>query len=154
MLEAVGAEFLETYFSKINSLLNPDKGIAVFQCITIPEARYEIYAKGNDFIRQYIFPGGHLPTVSQLIRSIEVGSKGTLIPDDITNIGPHYAKTLRLWREKFLENFDPQIRSRLAAEHPKMSDQDVELFRRKWEVRLHNFDHTVMCCFRGRNPTR
>ena len=135
MLEAVGAEYLEIYFQCVNRLLKPDRGIAVFQCITIPEERYSTYAGGNDFIRQYIFPGGHLPTISQLVRCIDSGSKGALVVENIKNIGGHYSKTLRLWREKFLENFESHIRPALLKEHAGMSELDVDVFRRKWEVR-------------------
>ncbi|KAL8807315.1 MAG: hypothetical protein Q9182_000820 [Xanthomendoza sp. 2 TL-2023] len=133
MLEAVGREYLDTYFGCINRLLKSDGGIAVFQCITMPESRYEAYAKGEDFIRRYIFPGGHLPTVSQLVASIDRGSKGTLVVDSILNIGGHYGKTLRLWRDRFNQNFYGKIRPALLEEHKKMADEDVELFRRKWQ---------------------
>ncbi|KAL8840718.1 MAG: hypothetical protein Q9170_001236 [Blastenia crenularia] len=133
MLEAVGREYLDTYFQCIHRLLKKDGGIAVFQCITMPETRYETYAKSEDFIRKYIFPGGHLPTVSQLVGSIDRGSKGTLIVDSILNIGGHYAKTLRLWRESFERNFDSKIRPALLREHKNMAEKDVELFRRKWQ---------------------
>lgn len=95
--------------------------------------RYEAYSKGDDFIRRYIFPGGHLPTVTQLVRSICEGSNGTLIVGDIEDIGPHYAKTLRIWKENFLRNFDDTIRPALLKEHQGMSKADVETFRRKWE---------------------
>lgn len=135
MLEAVGREYLDMYFQCINRMLKPEGGIGVFQCITMPEGRYEGYAKGEDFIRKYIFPGGHLPTVSQLIGSIERGSEKTLVVDALLNIGGHYAKTLRLWREKFEANFDSEIRPALLGEHEGMTKKDVELFRRKWEVR-------------------
>lgn len=134
MLEAVGQEYLDTYFECIHRLLKPVGGIAVFQCITMPESRYEAYSKGEDFIRKYIFPGGHLPSVSQLVGSINQGSGGSLIVDAILNIGGHYAKTLRLWREKFEEHFDRKIRPALMGEHKGMADHDVELFRRKWQV--------------------
>lgn len=134
MLEAVGREYLDTYYECVNRLLKPHGGIAVFQCITMPESRYEAYAKGEDFIRKYIFPGGHLPTVSQLIGSIERGTKGTLIADAVLNIGGHYAKTLRLWREKFDRSFNSRIRPALLAEHGEMTEKDIELFRRKWQV--------------------
>lgn len=134
MLEAVGREYLDTYFECVHRLLKPQGGIAVFQCITMPESRYEAYSKGEDFIRKYIFPGGHLPTVSQLVGSIERGAKGTLVVDAIENIGGHYAKTLRLWREKFERSFESRIRPALLEEHHGMTDSDVELFRRKWEV--------------------
>ena len=148
MLEAVGREFLNTYFECIHKLLKPDGGIAVFQSITMPEARYEAYTKGEDFIRKYIFPGGHLPTVSQLVGSINAGSKGLLIVDSIENIGPHYAKTLRLWNEKFMQNFDTRIRPALLDEHRGMTEADSALFRRKWEVRLlfGSLGSLLTCC--------
>ena len=135
MLEAVGREFLDTYFARVHKLLKSEGGIAVFQCITMPETRYEAYSKGQDFIRKYIFPGGHLPTVSQLVESIERGSNGSLIIDDIKNIGGHYAKTLRLWNKKFQANFETRIKGALLDEHRGMKEKDVELFKRKWEVR-------------------
>ncbi len=95
--------------------------------------RYEGYAKGEDFIRKYIFPGGHLPTVSQLVDSINKGAKGSLVVDNIENIGGHYAKTLRLWNENFMRNFDDRIRPALLNEHRGMNENDVDLFRRKWD---------------------
>lgn len=134
MLEAVGREFLTTYFACVDKLLRPDGGIAAFQCITIPETRYESYSKGEDFIRKYIFPGGHLPTVAQLVESINKGSQGRLIIDEIENIGPHYSKTLRLWKEKFMMNFDERIQPALISEHPGMTESDAVLFKRKWEA--------------------
>ncbi|KAI9679289.1 MAG: hypothetical protein M1817_005309 [Caeruleum heppii] len=133
MLEAVGKEYLATYFECVDRLLKKDGGVAVFQCITIPESRYEAYSRGEDFIRKYIFPGGHLPTVSQLVRTIEQGSKGTLIVDEIENVGGHYTKTLRLWSQKFKQNFDARIKPALMIEHADMTEAEVEVFRQKWE---------------------
>ena len=148
MLEAVGAEFLKTYFECVHKLLKPQGGIAVFQCITMPETRYEAYAKGEDFIRKYIFPGGHLPTVSQLVRSIDQGSKSSLVVDSVENIGPHYAKTLRIWKDNFMKNFDARIRPALIAEHQGMNNADAALFRRKWEVGASKVLDRIMltCC--------
>ena len=68
--------------------------------------------------------------------SIAAGSRGTLIVDGLENIGPHYARTLRLWRQKFLQNFDARIAPALRAEHHAAmgtGDVDLDLFRRKWE---------------------
>jgi len=134
MLEAVGKEYLETYFQCVDKLLKKEGGLAVFQCITMPESRYEAYARGEDFIRKYIFPGGHLPSISQLVSNISKGSKGTLVVEKIENVGGHYAKTLRLWRQKFMQNFDSRIRPALLEEHANMGIKEVEVFRRKWEV--------------------
>ncbi|KAF2020087.1 cyclopropane-fatty-acyl-phospholipid synthase [Aaosphaeria arxii CBS 175.79] len=137
MLEAVGKVYLETYFRCINKLLKKDGGVACFQCITMPEARYDAYANSDDFIRRYIFPGGHLPTVTQLVNSITNASGGSLVVDNIENIGPHYAKALRLWRDAFLENWDSRIKKQLISEMGKkgdsMDDESAEVFKRKWD---------------------
>ena len=146
MLEAVGAEYLETYFRCIDNLLKSEGGVAVFQCITMPESRYAAYSTSDDFIRRYIFPGGHLPTATQLLDAVRAGSTSKasggqprLIPESIENIGPHYAKTLRIWRQNFMQSFNAKIRPALLAEHKNdrkgkgMSEEDVDLFKRKWE---------------------
>lgn len=133
MLEAVGREFLPTYFDCVDKLLKKEGGIAVFQCITMPENRYEAYSKSDDFIRRYIFPGGHLPTVTQLMDAAKEGSNASLIPETLENIGPHYTKTLRLWKESFMANFDARIKPALLREHRGMTESDVLLFKRKWE---------------------
>ncbi|KAH7130390.1 Mycolic acid cyclopropane synthetase-domain-containing protein [Dendryphion nanum] len=135
MLEAVGKEYLETYFRCVDTLLKKEGGIACFQCITMPEARYDAYAKSDDFIRRYIFPGGHLPTVTQLVTSITKGSQGSLVVDGVENIGPHYAKALRLWREEFLGKWDSRIKPQLLLEKEGegMDAEDAEVFKRKWD---------------------
>ncbi len=138
MLEAVGQEYLHTYFACVDKLLKKDGGIAMFQCITMPESRHESYAKGEDFIRKYIFPGGYLPSISQLVETINSGSAGTLIMERVENIGGHYAKTLRLWRLNFLQNFNSRIRPALMSEHEDMGEKEVEVFRRKWEVSTYS----------------
>ncbi|CAK7198139.1 hypothetical protein SEUCBS139899_000797 [Sporothrix eucalyptigena] len=133
MLEAVGQEYLATYFRCIHNLLKPDGGIAVFQCITMPEGRHAAYSKSVDFINHYIFPGGYLPSITQLLNHISTESAGTLIVEGVENIGGHYARTLRLWKESFLERFEDTIRPALRKEHAGMSDAETEVFRRKWE---------------------
>ncbi|KAK8867437.1 cyclopropane-fatty-acyl-phospholipid synthase [Apiospora arundinis] len=133
MLEAVGNEFLATYFSHMDRLLKKDGGIAMFQCITMPENRYEALGKKEDFIAKYIFPGGYLPAITQLLNHISTESKGTLIVEKVENIGGHYAKTLRLWKEKFMQNFESTIAPALRKEHPNMTDAEISVFRRKWE---------------------
>ncbi|CAK7218350.1 hypothetical protein SCUCBS95973_003454 [Sporothrix curviconia] len=133
MLEAVGQEYLATYFRCIHGLLKPDGGIAVFQCITMPEGRHAAYSKSVDFINHYIFPGGYLPSITQLLNHISTQSDGTMIVEGVENIGGHYARTLRLWKEAFLARFDDTIRPALQREHTGMTDAEIEVFRRKWE---------------------
>ncbi|KAG6005897.1 hypothetical protein E4U21_007531 [Claviceps maximensis] len=133
MLEAVGEEYLSTYFTCINKLLKKEGGIAMFQCITMPESRHQQYSKSVDFINQYIFPGGYLPSITQLLRHISDQSDGTLIVENVENIGGHYAKALRLWNEEFQNNFHDRIKAALLRSHPGMSKEGIEVFRRKWE---------------------
>ena len=77
--------------------------------------------------------GGHCPTVTSLVQAIHKGSRGRLIVESINNIGPHYVRTLRLWRERFLSVFDESIGPTLIKEHPEMKQKDVDIFKRKWE---------------------
>lgn len=65
---------------------------------------------------------------------LHAGSQGQLIVDAIQNIGPHYAKTLRLWRQAFLHNFDSSIAPALLRRSAKVTMKDVATFKRKWEV--------------------
>ena len=103
MLEAVGHRYLGTYFSAIDRLLAPD-GLAAVQVITIPEQRYDHYRRRPDFIQRYIFPGGHLPSLQAMTQAM--GDSSELFVEEVTNIAPHYAETLRRWRERFLGNID------------------------------------------------
>ncbi|KAH7360355.1 Mycolic acid cyclopropane synthetase-domain-containing protein [Rhexocercosporidium sp. MPI-PUGE-AT-0058] len=133
MIEAVGESHLAEYFASVNRLLKKDGGIAMFQCITIPEAQHAADANKREFISQYIFPGGYLPSTMQLLNHINTQSQGTLTLERVENIGGHYVKTLRLWRETFMLNFEEKIKPALLESYPSMSDESVEIFRRKWE---------------------
>ena len=131
MIEAVGREFLTGYFERVHELLVPKDGIAVFQVITMPETRYKRYCSEVDFIRKYIFPGGHCPTVSSLVGAINEGSKGNLLVDSIENIGAHYVDTLSAWKAAFGRHW-PEIQASLMAEQ-QINQEDSLIFKRKWE---------------------
>ena len=103
MIEAVGHEYLPTYFSKIADLLFPD-GAALIQAITMPDHRYSQYLKEVDYIRTRVFPGSNVPSVSAMVNA--VAQKSDLRPTNIFDFGYHYARTLREWRLRFLENED------------------------------------------------
>ncbi|KAJ9145428.1 Tuberculostearic acid methyltransferase UfaA1 [Pleurostoma richardsiae] len=133
MIEHVGHAFLETYFACVDRYLKTDGGIGYFQCITIPEARYAQYLEGEDFIKKYIFPGGHLPTVSGLVSSIDRGSKGKLVVEEIKSVGAHYVRALRCWNENFHANFEDKIVPALLERHPAMTRAEMDIFKRKWE---------------------
>jgi len=103
MIEAVGHEYLPTYFSKISDLLCPD-GAALVQAITMPDHRYDQYLKEVDYIRTRVFPGSCVPSISAMTSA--VAKKSDLRPTGVYDIGYHYARTLREWRLCFLENED------------------------------------------------
>lgn len=134
MIEHVGHAFLDTYFECVDRYLKRDGGIGYLQSITIPETRYSAYLRGEDFIKKYIFPGGHLPTVSGLVASINKGSKGRLIVEEIKSMGAHYPRALRCWNEKFHENFEEKIVPALLKSHHDMTKAEICVFKRKWEV--------------------
>ncbi|HBL46783.1 MAG TPA: SAM-dependent methyltransferase, partial [Planctomycetaceae bacterium] len=98
MIEAVGAEFFETYFQKCCDLLRPD-GMMFLQSIVIKDQRFHEYLKSVDFIRRYIFPGGCLPSVATILETTARVTDLRLLRLD--DIAPHYARTLRCWRNQF-----------------------------------------------------
>ncbi|KAJ7625387.1 CFS1-like protein [Mycena polygramma] len=138
MIEAVGSEFLVGYWKTVDWAMKPLGGVGCVQVITIPEARFERYIREIDFIRKWaIFPGGFLPTLTLLLQSLQEGSSGRLIVDSVSNIGPHYARTLREWRRRFLYQFDSIIVPALKREYPDVMNgprgkQEIEVFKRKW----------------------
>jgi len=102
MIEAVGHEYYEEYFNKCAALLKPD-GMGTIQAITIRDNEYERARKEVDFIKRYIFPGCNIPSVARLLEAAGTTDLTLFHLDDIT---PHYARTLKLWREAFLDNAD------------------------------------------------
>jgi cyclopropane-fatty-acyl-phospholipid synthase len=98
MVEAVGREYWDTYFNAVSRLLKPG-GHACIQSITIRDDLFERYVAGTDFIQQYIFPGGCLPSPSQFRAAAE--RAGLQVVDQF-HFGPDYAQTLRVWRQQFL----------------------------------------------------
>ncbi|KNC53268.1 cyclopropane-fatty-acyl-phospholipid synthase [Thecamonas trahens ATCC 50062] len=102
MLEAVGHEHLPGYFEVVDRMLKPNTDAsALIQVIGLPNSRYEAYMRGSDFIRRFIFPGGHLPCLDALAWAT---GDTSLELESVDDIGPDYAITLRMWRERFLSH--------------------------------------------------
>jgi cyclopropane-fatty-acyl-phospholipid synthase len=98
MIEAVGQEYWPTYFQTVSNMLKPG-GKACIQSIVIDDALFDRYVKSTDFIQQYIFPGGCLPSPSEFRRQARLA--GLEVVDEL-KFGPDYAETLRRWRHDFL----------------------------------------------------
>jgi cyclopropane-fatty-acyl-phospholipid synthase len=102
MFEAVGEQYWPSYFESLANNLRKG-GRAAIQTIVIAEELFDRYRKSTDFIQQYIFPGGMLPSVSEFTKQAErVGLKVV----SSTAFGKDYAKTLKLWRESFKSKID------------------------------------------------
>ena len=107
MIEAIGHQYLETYFAKVAGLLKPD-GEALVQAITIEDHRYAQALGSVDFIKRFIFPGSFIPSVSAMTGAI--GRASDLRLFNLEDIGPSYALTLKAWRERFHARL-PQVRA-------------------------------------------
>ncbi len=103
MIEAVGAEYYDTFFSKVDDLLAED-GLALLQVITIQDQAFARARDEVDFIKRYIFPGSCIPSVSALLESTTRASTMKMV--HLEDITPHYAETLRRWRDRFGENLE------------------------------------------------
>ncbi|MEY8878301.1 MAG: class I SAM-dependent methyltransferase [Leptothrix sp. (in: b-proteobacteria)] len=98
MFEAVGRSYWPTYFETVARCLKPG-GRACIQSITIRDDLFERYARSTDFIQQYIFPGGMLPSPSEFHRAAQAAG---LVVEQSHSFGADYAETLRRWRTRFL----------------------------------------------------
>ncbi len=98
MIEAVGHKFIPEYVRTLNRLVKPGGKVAI-QGITINDRHYDRYRKSVDFIKKYIFPGGNLVSMDYLFRTMKAESTFQVI--DTSEIGLHYAETLRRWRDSF-----------------------------------------------------
>ena len=121
MIEAVGQNYLESYFKTIKNNLS-DGGKAAIQAITIDDSLFDRYKNKQDFIQKYIFPGGFLPnknTINELV------SNNGLTVNSYISYADHYADTLAIWRNEFNKKWD------------LIKKQGFDLtFKRMWEFYL------------------
>lgn len=116
MFEHVGQKHFDTYFSKCATLLEPD-GVMLLHTI----GQHSPPTPTNPFIKKYIFPGGYIPSLSEVVKSIE---KSGLVITDIEVLRLHYAETLKEWRARFIDQWD------------KARDLYDERFCRMWNFYL------------------
>ena len=122
MLEAVGDRYVNRYFEKIHEVLKPH-GLLALQAILCPDRQYPILRDGVDFIQKHIFPGSLLMCNARI--SEAMAASGDLNLLDYEDMAPHYAHTLKIWRENF--------ESKLAGVHALGFD---DVFVRKWRYYL------------------
>lgn len=122
MIEAVGYQFWPTYFAALDRLVVPTGRVAI-QAITMPHDRMLASRNTYTWIQKYIFPGGLLPSVEAVIGITERHTRLRTV--DMYSLRPHYAETLRLWRERFIERRD--VVAQLGFD---------DVFHRMWELYL------------------
>jgi cyclopropane-fatty-acyl-phospholipid synthase len=122
MIEAVGHQYLDTFFRSCSKLLKED-GMMLLQAITITDQIFDQHKRSVDFIKRYIFPGSCIPSIAAMTSSVARATDLKLF--HLEDITPHYARTLRTWRQRFFANID------------KVRDLGYpETFIRMWEYYL------------------
>jgi len=122
MIEAIGAEYLDTYMATLQRLLKPD-GVALLQAITIEDHRYEQARRSVDYIKRFVFPGSFIPSLNAILAAKTHASDMQLVAQQ--DFGYSYALTLRAWRQRFM--------AQLPAVHAQGFDAR---FCRLWEFYL------------------
>ena len=122
MIEAVGAPYLDTYLAKCAALLR-ESGSMLLQAITIQDQNYRAQLRTVNFIQRYVFPGSFIPSVGAIAESLRRVTDLKIF--HLQDIGPHYARTLALWRRNFFEHL-------AAVRKLGYSDQFIRL----WEFYL------------------
>ena len=121
MIEAVGQNYLDSYFNTIKKNLNPSGTVGI-QAITIDDSLFERYKNKQDFIQKYIFPGGFLPSKSEIQNHIDING---LKFGEYNSYADHYSDTLIVWREEFNKKWDI------------IKDQGFDLtFKKMWQFYL------------------
>jgi cyclopropane-fatty-acyl-phospholipid synthase len=122
MIEAVGWQYFDEFFRRCSALLEPD-GLFFLQAIVIDDRLYEVEKAARSFSNALIFPGGCLPSVEVIERSVARETDMSMVW--LEEIGAHYARTLELWRQRFIANTD--LAAELGYDEP---------FRRLWTLWL------------------
>ena len=121
MIEAVGQNYLDSYFNTIKKNLNPSGTVGI-QAITIDDSLFDRYKNKQDFIQKYIFPGGFLPSKGEIQNHIDING---LKFGEYNSYADHYSDTLIVWREEFNKKWDI------------IKDQGFDLtFKKMWQFYL------------------
>jgi len=121
MIEAVGERYWPTYFAALDGLLAPGGRVGL-QSITMPHDRMMATRRSYTWIHKYVFPGGSSPSLRAIEENLAAHTKLSIV--ERRELGPHYARTLHEWRERFLANWGA------------LSGSFDDTFRRMWEFYL------------------
>ncbi len=105
MVESIGAQHLRTFASQVGELMRPD-GLALIQAITTTDRLFRVERYNRTFLNEYIFPGGHTPSVEAILDAFARTSRLRVVA--VHDITAHYPPTLRAWRDRLQRNW-PRI---------------------------------------------
>ena len=121
MIEAVGEAYWPTYFAALDTLLAPGGRVGL-QAITMAHDRMQATKRSYSWIHKYVFPGGIIPSIRSISDNLEAHTALSIV--ERRDLGPHYARTLAVWREQFLADWD------------RLEGSFDDTFRRMWEFYL------------------
>jgi cyclopropane-fatty-acyl-phospholipid synthase len=121
MVEAVGEAYWPTYFGALDDLLAPGGRVGL-QAITMAHDRMLATRRSYSWIHKYVFPGGIIPSLRSVSDNLAAHTRLSIV--ERRDLGPHYARTLAIWREQFLGNWD------------RLEGSFDDTFRRMWEFYL------------------
>ncbi|KAG6840638.1 hypothetical protein C0991_005403 [Blastosporella zonata] len=127
--EHIGSEFLNGWYKKIAWAMKPQDSFKVFTMSTVPDTRWKQFSGEVDFFRKYIYPGAALSSPRTLANAITDAGLNIVSIDDLS---PHYTRTSREWGYRFSRNFDSHIKPALKKHDPSITEEGLEIFRRKW----------------------
>jgi cyclopropane-fatty-acyl-phospholipid synthase len=121
MVEAVGEAYWPTYFGALDDLLAPGGRVGL-QAITMAHDRMLATRRSYSWIHKYVFPGGIIPSLRSVSDNLAAHTRLSIV--ERRDLGPHYARTLAIWREQFLGNWG------------RLEGSFDDTFRRMWEFYL------------------
>lgn len=141
MIESVGHQYMDGYFSICNKLLKPS-GAMLIQSITMSDYLFKNYINSTDFIRKYVFPGGCLTSMTSMMSSVTKHTDLTLYHSE--SFASSYAKTLKLWHQNFYKNKDKVIELGYSTTFIRLWEYYMKYCQAGFENRVIDVHHLVL----------
>ena len=141
MIESVGHEYLDEYFSICSRLLKTS-GVMCIQAITISDYLHQHYINSMDFIRKYVFPGGSLPSIASIFESLAHCTDMTLFHSE--SFASSYAKTLEIWHQRFISNKEKVIELGYPSSFLRLWEYYLKYCQAGFEERVIDVHHLLL----------
>ncbi len=141
MIESVGHQYMDGYFSICNKLLKPS-GAMLIQSITMSDYLFKNYINSTDFIRKYVFPGGCLTSMTSMMSSVTKHTDLTLYHSE--SFASSYAKTLKIWHQNFYKNKDKVIELGYSTTFIRLWEYYMKYCQAGFENRVIDVHHLVL----------